>query len=131
MAKAICVNYGIAEEFGGRYNLRFDDTNPVKEEQEYVDSMIEDIHWLGFDFGEALYASDYFDQLYDWSCELIGKGLAYVDDQSADEIRAQRGTLTEPGRDSPFRDRSPKENLDLLPMATRYCGPRSTWGHRM
>ncbi|HCL30818.1 MAG TPA: glutamine--tRNA ligase [Candidatus Latescibacteria bacterium] len=113
-AKAICVNYGIAEEFGGRYNLRFDDTNPVKEEQEYVDSMIEDIHWLGFDFGEALYASDYFDQLYDWSCELIGKGLAYVDDQSADEIRAQRGTLTEPGRDSPFRDRSPKENLDLF-----------------
>ena len=113
-AKAICVNYGIAEEFGGRYNLRFDDTNPVKEEQEYVDSMIEDIHWLGFDFGEALYASDYFDQLYDWSCELIGKGLAYVDDQSADEIRAQRGTLTEPGHDSPFRDRLPKENLDLF-----------------
>ena len=123
--KAICVNFVIAEDFGGRYNLRFDDTNPVKEEQEYVDSMIEDIRWLGFDWGEARFASDYFEQLYEWACVLIGKGLAYVDDQSAEEIRATRGTrsrteartqhtLTEPGRNSPFRDRSPEENLDLF-----------------
>ncbi|MDP7449863.1 MAG: glutamine--tRNA ligase/YqeY domain fusion protein [Candidatus Latescibacteria bacterium] len=124
-AKAICINFGIAAEFGGRTNLRFDDTNPVKEEQEYVDSMLEDIRWLGYDFGEALYASDYFEQLYEWACELIGKGLAYVDDQSAEEIRANRGTQsraeartkptqTEPGRNSPYRDRSPEENLDLF-----------------
>jgi glutaminyl-tRNA synthetase len=123
--KAICVNFVIAEDFGGRYNLRFDDTNPVKEEQEYVDSMIEDIRWLGFDWGEARFASDYFEQLYEWACVLIGKGLAYVDDQSAGEIRATRGTrsrteartehtVTEPGRNSPFRDRSPEENLDLF-----------------
>jgi len=123
--KAICVNFVIAEDFGGRYNLRFDDTNPVKEEQEYVDSMIEDIRWLGFDWGEARFASDYFEQLYEWACVLIGKGLAYVDDQSAEEIRATRGTrsrteartehtLTEPGRNIPFLDRSPEENLDLF-----------------
>jgi len=114
-AKSICLNFGIAEEFGGRCNLRFDDTNPAKEEQEYVDSMLEDIHWLGFDWGEReLYASDYFEQLYEWACTLIRKGLAYVDDQSADEIRAQRGTLTEPGRNSPRRDRSPEESLEMF-----------------
>jgi glutaminyl-tRNA synthetase len=114
-AKAICVNFGIAAEFGGRCNLRFDDTNPVKEEQAYVDAQIDDIRWLGFDFGESeLYASDYYEKLFDWACDLIGKGLAYVDDQSPDEIRAGRGTLTKPGTDSPFRDRSPEENIDLF-----------------
>jgi len=114
-AKAICVNFGIAEQFGGRCNLRFDDTNPVREEQEYVDSMIEDIRWLGFDWGEReLYASDYFEQLFDWACELINKGLAYVDDQSADQIRATRGSLTEPGQNSPHRDRAAEESLDLF-----------------
>ena len=113
--KAICVNFGIAADFGGRCNLRFDDTNPAREEQEFVDAQMEDIRWLGFDWGEReLYASDYFEQLYDWACELIGKGLAYVDDQSAEEIRRTRGTLTEPGQDSPFRGRTPEENLDLF-----------------
>ncbi len=113
--KAICVNFGIAADFGGRCNLRFDDTNPAREEQEFVDAQMEDIRWLGFDWGEReLYASDYFEQLYEWACELIGKGLAYVDDQSAEEIRRTRGTLTDPGRDSPFRGRTPAENLDLF-----------------
>ena len=112
--KAICVNFGIAADFGGRCNLRFDDTNPVREEQEFVDAQMEDIRWLGFDWGRELYASDYFEQLYEWACELIRKGLAYVDDQSAEEIRRTRGTLTEPGRDSPFRGRTPEENLDLF-----------------
>ena len=112
--KAICVNFGIAADFGGRCNLRFDDTNPVREEQEFVDAQMEDIRWLGFDWGQELYASDYFEQLYEWARELIGKGLAYVDDQSAEEIRRSRGTLTEPGRDSPFRDRPVEENLDLF-----------------
>ena len=114
-AKAICVNFGIAEEFGGQCNLRFDDTNPAKEEQEYVDGIKEDIRWLGFDWGEhEYYASDYFPQLYDWAVELTKKGLAYVDDQTADEIRENRGTLKEPGKDSPYRERSIEENLDLL-----------------
>jgi glutaminyl-tRNA synthetase len=114
-AKAICINFGIAEEFGGRCNLRFDDTNPAKEEQEYVDSMIEDIRWLGFDWGEReLYASDYFEQLYEWACALIDKGLAYVDDQSSEQMRANRGTPTEAGTNSPCRDRSPEENRDLF-----------------
>ena len=114
-AKAICVNFGIAADFGGRCNLRFDDTNPVREEREFVDAQMEDIRWLGFDWGEReLYASDYFEQLYEWACELIRKGLAYVDDQSAEEIRRTRGTLTEPGRNSPFRDRTVEENLDLF-----------------
>ena len=114
-AKAICIDFGIAEELGGTCNLRFDDTNPTKEEQEYVDSIREDIRWLGFDWGENEYfASDYFEQLYDWACDLIRKGLAYVDDQSAAEMRAGRGTLTEPGTLSPHRDRSPEENLDLF-----------------
>ena len=114
-AKSICLNFGIAQEFGGRCHLRFDDTNPLKEEQEYIDSIKEDVRWLGFDWGEHLYhASDYFDQLYEWAELLIRNGLAYVDDQSADQIRESRGTLTEGGRDSPYRGRSVEENLDLF-----------------
>ncbi len=113
--KAICINFGIAEEFGGQYNLRFDDTNPAKEEQEYVDAIKEDIRWLGFEWGEhEYYASDYFPQLYEWAVALIEKGLAYVDDQTADEIRENRGTLKDPGKDSPYRERSIEENLDLF-----------------
>jgi glutaminyl-tRNA synthetase len=114
-AKAIWINFGIAQEFGGRCHLRFDDTNPTKEDQEYIDAIQRDIRWLGFDWGEHLYhASDYFEQLYAWAELLIEKGLAYVDDQSPDEMRAARGTLTEPGRNSPWRDRSVIENLDLF-----------------
>jgi glutaminyl-tRNA synthetase len=114
-AKAICLDFGVAIEFGGRTHLRFDDTNPVKEEQEYIDGIQEDVRWLGFDWGEHLYfASDYFDQLYDWAVFLIKAGKAYVDDLTADEIREYRGTLTEPGRNSPWRDRSIEENLDLF-----------------
>ena len=114
-AKSISLNFGIAEEFGGRCHLRFDDTNPIKEEQEYIDSIETDVRWLGFDWGEYLYyASDYFEQLYEWAVYLIGEGKAYVDDLSADEIREHRGTLTEPGRESPWRDRSAEENLDLF-----------------
>ncbi len=114
-AKSICLNFGLAEDFGGRCHLRFDDTNPLKEEQEYIDAIQRDVKWLGFDWGKNLfYASDYFPQLYAWAEELINKGVAYVDDQTADEIRANRGTLTEPGKNSPFRDRSPAENLDLF-----------------
>ncbi len=114
-AKSICLNFGIAEEFGGRCHLRFDDTNPVKEEQEYIDAIERDVRWLGFDWGPHLYhASDYFDRLYEWAEYLIERGHAYVDDQSPEEIRAARGTLTEPGRNSPYRDRLPAENLDLF-----------------
>jgi len=114
-AKSICLNFGIAQEFGGQCNLRFDDTNPTKEEQEYIDAIKEDVHWLGFDWGEHLYhASDYFEKLFGWAEHLIRSGLAYVDDQSQDEIRAARGTLTEGGRNSPFRERSVDENLDLF-----------------
>jgi glutaminyl-tRNA synthetase len=114
-AKSICLNFGIAQEFGGWCNLRFDDTNPAKEEQEYVDAIQADIRWLGFDWGEHLYfASDYFEQLYDWAIHLIRSGDAYVDDLSPDEIRAHRGTLTEPGRHSPWRDRPISESLDLF-----------------
>jgi glutaminyl-tRNA synthetase len=114
-AKAICLDFGIAAEFGGRCHLRFDDTNPTKEEAEYVQAIMEDVRWLGFDWGEHLYfASDYFEQLYEWAVELIKKGLAYVDDLSPDEIREYRGTLTEPGRESPYRNRSVEENLDLF-----------------
>jgi glutaminyl-tRNA synthetase len=114
-AKAICLNFGIASEFGGRCHLRFDDTNPVKEEQAYIDAIEADVRWLGFDWGEHLYhASDYFEQLYAWAVELIARGRAYVDDLSADEIREHRGTLTEPGRDSPWRERSVEESLDLF-----------------
>ena len=114
-AKSICLNFGIAEEFGGRCNLRFDDTNPVKEEQEYIDAIKRDVRWLGFDWGDNLYhASDYFERLYGWAEDLIRAGKAYVDDQSPDEMRASRGTLTEPGKNSPFRDRPVEENLDLF-----------------
>jgi len=114
-SKAICINFGIAKDFGGLYNLRFDDTNPSKEEVEYVESIQEDIRWLGFDWGDRLfYASDYFEQLYEYAVQLIKKGKAYVCDLSADEIREYRGTLTEPGKDSPYRTRSVKENLDLF-----------------
>ena len=114
-AKSICLNFGVARDFGGRCHLRFDDTNPVKEEQEYIDAIERDIRWLGFDWGEHLHhASDYFEQLYDWAVHLIRNGDAYVDDLSADEIRENRGTLTEPGRNSPWRDRPVDENLDLF-----------------
>jgi glutaminyl-tRNA synthetase len=114
-AKAICLDFGVALEFGGRTHLRFDDTNPTKEEQEYIDGIQADVRWLGFDWGDHLYfASDYFDQLYEWAVYLIGAGKAYVDDLSADEIREHRGTLTEPGRNSPWRDRTVEENLDLF-----------------
>jgi glutaminyl-tRNA synthetase len=114
-AKSIALNFGIAQEFPGRCNLRFDDTNPAKEEQEYIDSIQADVSWLGFKWaGQPLYASDYFDQLYDWAEGLIKHGLAYVDDQSQHDIRVNRGTLTEPGKNSPFRDRSVEENLDLF-----------------
>src|SRR3954451_2902695 len=114
-AKSICLNFGVAEEFGGRCHLRFDDTNPTKEEQEYIDAIERDVRWLGFDWGRHLYhASDYFEQLYDWAEHLIRAGHAYIDDTSPDEMRAMRGTLTEPGRNSPYRDRSADENLDLF-----------------
>ena len=114
-AKSICLNFGIAQEFGGHCNLRFDDTNPTKEEQEYIDAIERDVRWLGFDWGKHLYhASDYFERLYGWAEDLIRAGKAYVDDQSQDEIRHNRGTLTEPGQNSPFRDRSMEENLDLF-----------------
>jgi glutaminyl-tRNA synthetase len=114
-AKAICLNFGVAQEFGGRCHLRFDDTNPAKEEQEYIDAIEHDVRWLGFDWGTHLYhASDYFEQLYEWAEHLIRAGKAYVDDQSQDEMRASRGTLTEPGRNSPWRERTVEENLDLL-----------------
>jgi len=114
-AKAICIDFGVASEFGGRCNLRFDDTNPVKESQEYVDQIMRDIHWLGFDWGPHLYhASDYFEQLYEWAEQLIRDGKAYVDSLTADQIREHRGTLTEPGKDSPYRNRTPEENRDLF-----------------
>jgi glutaminyl-tRNA synthetase len=114
-AKSIALNFGIAQEFGGRCHLRFDDTNPAKEEQEYIDAISRDVHWLGFDWGSnQFYASDYFEQLYQWAESLIRSGLAYVDDQSQEAIRVARGTLTEPGKNSPFRERSIEENLDLF-----------------
>jgi glutaminyl-tRNA synthetase len=113
-AKAICLDFGLADEFGGHTNLRFDDTNPAKEETEYVESIKEDVKWLGFHWDGLFYASDYFDQLYEWALKLIRDGKAYVDDLSAEEIRKYRGTLTEPGKDSPYRNRSVEENLDLF-----------------
>jgi glutaminyl-tRNA synthetase len=113
-AKAICLDFGLADEFGGGTNLRFDDTNPEKEETEYVESIQEDVRWLGFQWENLLYASDYFDQLYEWAVQLIKNGKAYVDDLSADEIRQYRGTLKEPGKESPHRSRSVAENLDLF-----------------
>jgi glutaminyl-tRNA synthetase len=114
-AKSICLNFGVAQEFGGRCHLRFDDTNPTKEEQEYIDAIEDDVRWLGFDWGTHLYhASDYFEQLYQWAEHLIRTGKAYVDDQSQEEMRLTRGTLTEPGCNSPWRERSVEENLDLF-----------------
>ncbi|MFN5422815.1 MAG: glutamine--tRNA ligase/YqeY domain fusion protein [bacterium] len=113
-AKSICLNFGLADKYGGKTNLRFDDTNPVTEETEYVDSIKEDVKWLGFNWEEEHYASDYFDQLYDFAVKMIGKGLAYVDDLSAEEIAAKKGTPTEPGKESPFRNRSIEENLTLF-----------------
>jgi len=113
-AKAICLDFGLADEFGGRTNLRFDDTNPEKEETEYVDSIMEDVRWLGFEWDGLYYASDYFDQLYEWALQLIRAGKAYVDDLNQEQIREYRGTLTQPGKESPFRNRSVDENLDLF-----------------
>ncbi len=113
-AKSICLNFGLAKKYNGKCNLRFDDTNPVKEDVEYVDSIKEDINWLGFKWDSEHYASDYFEQLYDWAVELIKKGLAYVDDQTQEEIRQTRGTVQTPGTNSPYRDRSVEENLDLF-----------------
>ncbi|HLB91282.1 MAG TPA: glutamine--tRNA ligase/YqeY domain fusion protein [Terriglobales bacterium] len=113
-AKAICLDFGLADEFGGKTNLRFDDTNPEKEETEYVESILKDVRWLGFEWDGLYYASDYFEQLYDWAVKLIKDGNAYVDDLTADEIRQYRGTLTEPGKDSPYRTRPVAENLDLF-----------------
>ena len=114
-AKSICLNYGIARDYNGKFNLRFDDTNPTKEEQEYVDSIINDVQWLGADFEDRiLFASDYFDKMYEWAIILVKKGKAYVDDLSADEIKEYRGTVMEPGKESPYRNRSIEENLDLL-----------------
>src|SRR5512136_2874654 len=114
-AKSICLNFGVAEEFGGLCNLRFDDTNPTKESSEYVEAFLRDIHWLGYDWDDReFYASDYFDQLYDYAVQLIKLGKAYVCDLTQEEIRQYRGTLTQPGKDSPFRSRSVEENLDLF-----------------
>jgi glutaminyl-tRNA synthetase len=114
-AKSICLNFGLAQEYGGKFNLRFDDTNPTKEEQEYVDSIIDDVRWLGGNWEDRLfYASDYFQQLYDWAIQLIKEGKAYVCDLSAEEMRAHRGTLSEPGKNSPYRERDVAENLDLF-----------------
>ena len=113
-AKSICLNFGLAEKYGGKTNLRYDDTNPTKEDTEYVDSIKEDIKWLGFQWDKELYASDYFDQLYAWAEELIQRGLAYVDDQNQEEIRLNRGTVDKPGTPSPWRDRTPEENLRLF-----------------
>ena len=113
-AKAICIDFGLADEFGGHTNLRFDDTNPEKEETEYVESIKADVNWLGYQWDGLFYASDYFDQLYEWAIKLIKDGKAYVDDLSAEEIRKYRGTLTEPGKDSPYRNRSVEENLNLF-----------------
>ncbi len=113
-AKSICLNFGVAKKYGGKTNLRFDDTNPVKEDTEYVDSIKEDVKWLGFDWANEFYASDYFQQLYDWAVVMINKGLAYVDDQTQEEIRLTRGTVTNPGKESPYRNRSVEENIDLF-----------------
>src|SRR5436305_9919692 len=114
-AKSICLNFGLPQEFPGHCNLRFDDTNPTKEEQEFIDAIERDVRWLGFDWGPHLYhASDYFEQLYQWAEHLIRSGKAYIDDQTPTEMRESRGTLTEPGRNSPYRDRGVEENLDLF-----------------
>ena len=124
-AKSICLNFGLALKYGGETNLRFDDTNPAKEEIEYVDSIKEDVKWLGFEWANELYASDYFDKLYDFAVILIKKGLAYVDDSSAEEIAAQKGTPTEPGIPNQYRSRSMEENLELF--ANMKAGMLSRW----
>src|SRR5579863_2505048 len=113
-AKAICLDFGLADEFGGKTNLRFDDTNPEKEEQEYVDSIMADVRWLGFEWDRLCYASDYFAQLYEWALQLIKTGFFFFKQKTAYEIRKYRGTLIEPGKDSPYRNRSVEENLDLF-----------------
>ena len=118
-AKSICLNFGIAEKFGGKCNLRFDDTNPTKEEMEYVESIMNDVRWLGFDWEDRLFfASDYFEKLHDFAIKLINEGKAYVDDQDAEIISQQKGTPTRPGMESPFRSRTPEENLDLFTRMT-------------
>ena len=132
-AKAICLNFGVAEEYRGRCHLRFDDTNPTKEEQEFIDGIKRDVHWLGFDWGEHLYhASDYFEQLYEWAEVLIREGKAYVDDTPPDQMRSQRGTLTEPGQNSLVRWRrtsicSAACALASTPTVHACCARRSTW----
>ena len=113
-AKSLCINFGLAEKYGGKTNLRYDDTNPTKEDTEYVDAIKEDIRWMGFKWDKELYASDYFDQLYEWAEQLIKEGLAYVDDQSQEEISKGRGTVDTPGKESPYRNRSVEENLRLF-----------------
>ena len=113
-AKSLCINFGLAQKYGGKTNLRYDDTNPAKEDVEYVDAIKEDIKWLGFEWEKECYASDYFQQLYDWAEELIKRGLAYVDDQTQEEISRNRGTVEKPGTDSPYRNRSVEENLQLF-----------------
>ena len=113
-AKALCIDFGIARKYGGVCNLRFDDTNPTKEDTEFVNAIQEDIRWLGYDWANLYYASDFFPRLFDIACDMIRRGVAYVDDQSAEEMRLNRGTLTTPGVNSPYRDRSPEENLDLF-----------------
>ena len=113
-AKALCVDFGIAKKYGGSCNLRFDDTNPAKEEKAFVEGIQADIEWLGFKWDNLYFASDFFDRLYEIACSMIRRGLAYVDDQSPEEMRLNRGTLTQPGKNSPYRDRTPEENLDLF-----------------
>src|SRR5210317_2441232 len=113
-AKSICLNFGIAAEFGGRTNLRFDDTNPLKESEDFAQAIMDDVRWLGFEWDELCHASDYFQELYDYAIHLVKSGKAYVDSQDAEAMRASRGTLTEPGTDSPYRNRSVEENLDLF-----------------
>ena len=113
-AKSLCINFGLAQKYNGKCNLRFDDTNPSKEDQEYVESIKKDIEWLGFKWDKLLFASDYFDVMFDCAVKLINKGLAYVSDETADEIRERRGTLTEPGVESPYRNRTVEENLQLF-----------------
>lgn len=113
-SKSLCINFGLAKKYNGKCNLRFDDTNPVKEDEEYVESIKRDIEWLGFKWDKLLFASDYFDVMFDCAVKLIKKGLAYVSDETAEEIRQRRGTLTQPGEESPFRNRSVEENLQLF-----------------
>ena len=130
-AKAICINFGLVQEFGGRCHLRYDDTNPAKEEQEYIDAIEADVRWLGFDWGKHLYhASDYFEQLYQWAEHLIEKGMAYVDDQTPDEMRLNRGTLTEGGKPSPFRDRCCRESRSLPPDESGRVSERRPYAPR-